>query len=129
MKWLKRLSHRFWVWAWRKLDSHRLVEEMSTPFEITVKPGTSLPLTPEETKERDLRLQEALGELTDSELLNRASAEGFQNIYYRGEKLQPDTSAKDGVMYVKEDGENFMIFNSKDLDTSGAIKKGYDHNS
>jgi hypothetical protein len=74
---------------------------------------------------------------------------GCEAIYYKGKRMEPDVEAVDGFMadtlwgvpidddvksgegvtYMKEDGDNIMIFNSNDLDTTGAIKKGYDHNS
>jgi len=52
---------------------------------------------------------------------------GFVSINYKGEPVTPDTSPTSGEIHVVEDGENFLVFNSDDIDTSGVIKRGYDN--
>src|SRR3989344_1261789 len=48
MKWLNRLSHRFWLWVDRRIEHHKFLEGITGEYPFMVEPNVSVKITSEE---------------------------------------------------------------------------------
>ena len=60
MKWLNRLSHRFWLWVDRRVEHHKFLEGITGEYPFMVEPNVSVKITSEEIEAKKQALQEAI---------------------------------------------------------------------
>lgn len=80
MKWL---SHKFWLWVGRRIESHQFMESVNGSFDLAVDLATSVKLTDEELEAKKQAFQEAMGKHLEHEFTG-ISEDAFDGTIKKG---------------------------------------------